>query len=335
MSVEEPLVLFPEDATPYTPVGSVTVPAPDLLRALAAVVHAAAVDEDRPILASVAIEPRDVSDALRVIASDNYRIAVCDVDADLGDAGDWRAAVPAALEDVKRLVAVLKSIPDIRSDDCGARAVLTLGTKELDGSSLRRLDAFVSDETPIARLPLRVVDGLYPDVSSVFPTSPAPVGAFNAQFLADAAKAAGSADPDGVGIVRQAQGAKGADGPFVFTSGRFTEVVMPVKVTSAALAEPEPIGRRIVESMTGALERAGDPDAHDAAAEAARRLLSPVDGTEVTVTVNGQTFGARREVDPETGEILDVDNNEWVASARGQAALERYARRRKDPAVQP
>ena len=33
MTATDDLVLFPEDTTPYVPVGSITVEAPDLLRA--------------------------------------------------------------------------------------------------------------------------------------------------------------------------------------------------------------------------------------------------------------------------------------------------------------
>jgi hypothetical protein len=236
---DQPLVLFPEDTTPYLPVGSITIPAQDLLRALVAVIHAAATDDERPILASVAIQPRETADAVRLIASDNYRIAMCDVDAELDEAGDWRGTVPAAVEDVKRLVAVLKSIPDIRTDDCTARVVLTLGVKDLDGASPRRLDAFVNDETPIARLPLRVIDGQYPNVAAIFPAAPEHIATFNPQYLSDAAKFGGAADPDGGGLIRQARSGQGTDGPFVFLSGRFTEIVMPVKATPARRVDPE------------------------------------------------------------------------------------------------
>jgi hypothetical protein len=234
---DEPLVLFPEDATPYLPVGSITIPAQDLLRALVAVIHAAATDDARPILAAVAIQPRETADAVRLIASDNYRIAMCDVDAELEEAGDWRGTVPAAVEDVKRLVAVLKSVPDIRTDECTARVVLTLGVKGLDGASPRRLDAFVNDETPIARLPLRVIDGLYPNTALLIPAAPEHIATFNPQYLSEAAKFGGAADPDGGGLISQAWSGKGSDGPFVFLSGRFTEIVMPVK--AARRVDPE------------------------------------------------------------------------------------------------
>lgn len=249
MTDEQPLVLFPEDTTPYLPVGSITIPAPDLLRALVAVIHAASTDPDgRPILAAVAIQPRETADAVRFIASDNYRIAMCDVDAELEETGDWRGTVPAAVEDVKRLVAVLQSIPDIRGEDCTARVVLTLGTKDLDGASPRRLDAFVDDETPIARLPLRVIDGLYPNTALLIPTAPEHIATFNPQYLSDAAKFGGAADPDGGGLIRQARSG-GENGTFVFVSGRFTEIVMPVKVLSG---EPRRVDPETGEILGGA-----------------------------------------------------------------------------------
>ena len=347
---DEPLVLFPEDTTPYLPVGSITIAAPDLLRALVAVVHAAATDDERPILAAVAIQPRETADAVRLIASDNYRIAMCDVDAELEAVEDWHATVPAAVEDVRRLVAVLKSIPDIRTDECAARVVLTLGRRDTEsamGAPLR-LDALVDDETPIARLPLRVIDGLYPNTAVLIPAAPEHLATFSSQYLSEAAKFGGAADPDGGGLIRQAR--SGADGPFVFASGRYLEIVMPVKTASTgnqvagAVAErisSDSIGDRVAEAIADTLGRVDDPDAHDAAVEAARRLLSPIDGTSVSVTYRGRTIaGPGREVDPETGEILGSDPDERLheievrpdhlrvlASDEGQAALRDAARK--------
>jgi hypothetical protein len=301
MTTEPELVLFPEDETPYAPVGSITVPAPDLLRALVAVIHAAGTDDDRPILKCVAIEPRDTADAVRFVASDNYRIAMCEVDAELDEAGDWRGTIPAAIDDVKRLVAVLKSIPDVKTDGCTAHVVLTLGVKDPDSAgSPRRLDAFVDDDTPIARLPLRVIDGLYPDYALLIPAAPEHIGAFNAQFLSEAAKFGGGAEPGGV--IRQAR-SDGATGPFVLRNGRFTEIVMPVKTgeehpAPARTVDPE----RVVEAMMTALE--------DPASQAARALRDGTrDGTDVTVTAHGRSvhLSGGRIVDPETGEILDPD----------------------------
>lgn len=239
LPIEPELVLFPEDTTPYTPVGSVTIPAPDLLRALVAVIHAAATGDnadDRPILASVAIEPREAADAVRFVAADNYRIAMCEVDASLDEAGEWREAVPAAVEDVKRLIAVLKSIPDLKADSCTARVVLTLGVR--DTYSPRRLDAFVDDDTPIARLPLRLIDGEFPNYSLVMPRDLEHIGAFNAQYLSEAAKFGGAFDPEAGGVIRQSRSDKGATGPFVFLSARYTEIVMPVKTGEEEPAAP-------------------------------------------------------------------------------------------------
>jgi hypothetical protein len=232
---------------PYVPVGSITVEARDLLSALVAVIHAAGADDDRPILVSVAIQPRETADAVRLVASDNYRIAMCDIDAELDEAGDWRGTVPAAAEDIKRLIAVLKSIPDVKTDSCTARVVLTLGRQntgsEIDGP--RRLDAFVDDETPIARLPLRVLDGLYPNVAVLIPADPEYVGTFNGQFLSEAAKFGGAFEPGG--IIRQARSTSGATGSFVFTNGRFTEIVMPVRTVEVRPSAPA----RTVDRETG------------------------------------------------------------------------------------
>jgi len=302
MSAEPELVLFPEDDTPYDPVGSITVPARDLLRALVAVVHAASTDDDRPILASVAIQPREAADAVRLVATDNYRIAMCEVDADLDDAGDWRGRVPAALEDVKRLIVVLKSIPDVKADTCSTRVVLTLGRQnlgsEVDGP--RRLDAFVDDDTPIARLPLRVIDGIYPDVGLVIPRDAEHVGAFTGKYLAEAARFAGEFGT--AGIVLQSRSDKGATGPFVFRSDRFTEIVMPVKTG-------EDLGRQVAEAMVDAAES-------DADITAPLRELAESMGTDITIEAHGRTATIHgRKVDTDTGEILpSSDVDAWTPS---------------------
>ena len=254
MTAAADLVLFPEDTTPYVPVGSITVAAPDLLRALVSVIHAASTDDTRPILASVAIDPR--AEAVRLVASDNYRIAMCDVDADVDAAGDWVGPVAAASEDVKRLVAVLKSIADVRDESCTARVVLTLGRKDtesLDGP--RRLDAFVDDDTPVARLPLRVLDGLYPNVSVIIPAAPEHVATFNGHYLSEAAKFGSAFEPGG--MIRQARSG-GTDGAFVFTNGRFIEVVMPVKADLVRPAAPSRVDlERVVTTADG---RKVDPE---------------------------------------------------------------------------
>lgn len=333
----EDLVLFPEDTTPYAPVGVITVGAPDLLRALAAVIHAASTDDARPILASVAIEPREVSETVRLVASDNYRIAMCQVDAETDAAGDWGAPVPAATEDVKRLVAVLKSIPDIRAEDCPARVVLTLGRRDSDYRSTR-LDAFIDAEgTPVARLPLRVIDGVYPDVMRVVPRAPEPVATFTGLYLSEAAKFAGAFGE--AGIVTQARSGT-AEGPFVFRAGAYTEVVMPVRTDAERPASPTHVADLVTAVVEATVDAAASgelgedvtvtrdvsrfaglvlPD--ESLDQAYARLERRGDFTEVIESDAGQLLlrelaqqreirrrtvrRGGRDVDPETGEILD------------------------------
>lgn len=314
MSTTEDLVLFPEDTTPYAPVGVVTIGAPDLLRALSAVIHAASTDDARPILASVAIEPRDVSETVRLVASDNYRIAMCQVDAETHETGAWTAPVPAATEDVKRLVAVLKSIPDIRAEDCAARVVLTLGRRDSDYRSTR-LDAFIDAEgTPVARLPLRVIDGVYPDVMSVVPRAPRRVAAFTGLYLSEAAKFAGAFSE--AGIVTQASSGT-SDGPFVFRAGEYTEVVMPVRIDTERPAAPSH-----VEDIAHAVGNA-------AADAAARGEL----GEGVTVTRNVDRFGGLVLPDESLEQALARiehrgDYAEVIGTEAGQRLLEELNRQR-------
>ena len=234
---EPELVLFPEEDVPYLPVGSITIAAPDLLRGLVAVIHAAATDHDHPILKSVAIRP-GVMAAVRLVATDNYRIAECELDATTDEEGDWTDAVPVAIEDAKRLVAVLKSLPSIKAESCVAEVTLSLGRMDTDGERPpRRLEAFVEELAPIARLKLRVIDGVYPDYAQIIPPDPGYVGAFNGMFLAEAAKFVGGFDPEASGIVRQFQSTAGPLGAFVFRSSRMTEIVMPVRTGEEAKLE--------------------------------------------------------------------------------------------------
>ena len=61
------------------------------------------------------------------------------------------------------------------------------------------------------------------------------------------AKFGGAFDPEAAGIIRQSRSDKGAAGPFVFLSSRYTEIVMPVKT-----GEEEPAASfRSVDPETG------------------------------------------------------------------------------------
>lgn len=81
----------------------ITVHAPDLLRAVKLVKHAAAKREDRPIIATILLEGD--ADGFRLVAADNYRIGIATVEA-LGDTADF-GRVPLPIGEVPVVEAVL------------------------------------------------------------------------------------------------------------------------------------------------------------------------------------------------------------------------------------
>jgi DNA polymerase-3 subunit beta len=126
-----------------------SVAASDLIQGLNQVVRAAANDDARPLLTGVLFTTED--GALRLIATDSYRLAVRDVPGVHGIGGDHDLLVPArALQELQRAAASLS--PD-------AEIGVTLTDAEI---------CFVVGSTSIAS---RLIDGNYPSVLQLIPAS--------------------------------------------------------------------------------------------------------------------------------------------------------------------
>ena len=126
-----------------------SVTATDLISGLNQVVRAAANDDARPLLTGVLFTTEN--DALRLIATDSYRLAVRDVPGVQGLGGPHDLLVPArALQELQRAASSL---------DDGAQIGVTLSDAEI---------SFVVGSTSIAS---RLIDGNYPSVLQLIPAS--------------------------------------------------------------------------------------------------------------------------------------------------------------------
>jgi DNA polymerase III beta subunit, central domain len=172
----------------------------EFLKALAAVAHAAARDEMRPILSSVLLEGTE--HGFYVVACDNYRIARHLV---VGtDAKDWPAVALRAWQ-----VPVLRAL--LRTTKHAVR--LAYDTEQ-------RAVVATTSEGIVARL--RVIDGVYPDYQKVFEmvrTAPRTIDVTN-RLLAEALSAA-----DGPTRVEIGQPLE----PIYVHTGWHEEIIMPLR----------------------------------------------------------------------------------------------------------
>lgn len=181
--------------------GRFTLVASELHDALARVQHAASTDDDRPTLATIALQRR--GDDLRLAASDTYRIALYTIDSAFDDDSPWGEAllpivsVPAALAFLK------------------ARAE--------EPVEVSRDDALVSLSIGSDRLDVELVDAPYPDVDAVFPKDPPYVASFGSEFLAGLVKGARK------GVVRLSLADPLAPAVFRAPASSFVELIMPVR----------------------------------------------------------------------------------------------------------
>ena len=126
-----------------------SVVALDLIQGINQVVRAAANDDARPLLTGVLFTTEN--DALRLIATDSYRLAVRDVPGVHGLGGNHDLLVPArALQELQRAAASLTA---------DAQIGVTLTDAEI---------CFVVGSTSIAS---RLIDGNYPSVLQLIPAS--------------------------------------------------------------------------------------------------------------------------------------------------------------------
>ena len=130
--------------------GAVTaVTALDLIQGLNQVVRAAANDDARPLLTGVLFTTE--TDALRLIATDSYRLAVRDVPSVRSIGGDHDFLVPArALQELQRAAAPLASDAEIGVTLTDAEICFVVGTTSISS---------------------RLIEGNYPSVLQLIPTS--------------------------------------------------------------------------------------------------------------------------------------------------------------------
>jgi DNA polymerase III sliding clamp (beta) subunit (PCNA family) len=206
------------------------VSAPRLKAGLDAVFHAVSSDFFRPVLAAVLFE--DAMASLRLVAADNYRVAIYDVPlAGGGDAkfGSRRVLLPRP--EVKVLRAVLSSLKSV------VRLSLVVGPP-----------LPVSGSTPTSKFRLRVdwgygvidlhlMEGTFPDYEKLMrPELAEPSVTLSGQYMAEAGKAFGKS------IVLVEIGPDPLS-PVIFRDGGpLTEIVMPVRPASY-----KPIGGTVDE----------------------------------------------------------------------------------------
>lgn len=123
-----------------------TVPAPELADALDAVRFAVSTDPELPMLGGVLFDVE--GEALRVVATDRYRMAVAHVGVDEPGGRAAQAIVPAPLADAMR--ALLSGAESVRLAVDGDRVTLETGDGQASGP---RLDHDFPDHRRLVQLP--------------------------------------------------------------------------------------------------------------------------------------------------------------------------------------
>lgn len=204
----------PEPTTEAPSGTGVTVSTIDLREGLAAIAHAVARDPARPILTTISIQRQ--RDGLRLVAADNYRLAIVAIPSHSGGSLTERdfpaqANLPAA--DAKVLRACLAG---------------------LKGEARVRVDAgeiTVSWGGGAARF--RLMDGTFPDVDPVLrPAAPRPTIVLAARYLGEAGMAFARRPGEGLGNL--AIEIAGPLDPVIIRGEPMTEIVMPIRVPGDA-----------------------------------------------------------------------------------------------------
>lgn len=135
---------FPRTAA--APSSAVTLPAAEVSEALRQVVRAASTDKDRPIITGVLLTAE--AGGLRLVATDSYRLAVCDLPGTSVLGTDQKVLVPSrALAELQRVL--------------GHGSELTLRLGERDATF----------EVGGTRLTTRLIEGEYPNYRNLIPPS--------------------------------------------------------------------------------------------------------------------------------------------------------------------
>lgn len=186
---------------------SVSCLSAELYRAINLVKHAVAQEPERPILTTILFEGD--ADGFRLVAADNYRIAIAELTEPDGDVADWgRVAIP--FTELKPLLTVLKA---------------ELGNVTLTFAAAKNRVQLSGKDWSIETV---VMDGTWPNYRAVLPERNGHGAvALNAKYLRDAFTSA-QASVTGIGLLWVSDPLK----PIEITakSVGYREIVMPVKV---------------------------------------------------------------------------------------------------------
>jgi DNA polymerase III sliding clamp (beta) subunit (PCNA family) len=196
------------------------------LRAFDAVEHAAARDESRPILTTILLDVDDKG--ARLVAADNYRIAVADLE-------------------VNENEGVTGRFPLVRADLALARKAMPKSVYEVAFAVEEHL-ASITVIWPGMLASVHVMDGTFPNYRQVIPAG-RPIVALNARYLGDLKRLAGNGEVPVV-TMRYTSPLE----PVSFEADGVREVVMPVR-TASAIAQ----GDRLAEPRQSVLVAIGDP----------------------------------------------------------------------------
>lgn len=128
---------------------STSVPAAELVEALRQVVRASSSDDARPLLTGVLFTNED--GILRLVATDSYRLALCDLEGRKAIAGDRDLLVPSrALTELQRISS--GAAPDVEIGVALSDTEVTFSVADTQVSS-------------------RLIDGAYPDYRQLIPAS--------------------------------------------------------------------------------------------------------------------------------------------------------------------
>lgn len=193
---------------------AITVHAPDLVRALKLVKHAAAKDEARPILATVLFEGD--AEGFRLVAADNYRIGI----ADLTVTGDREAfgRVPLPIRELPVVLAVLADWKE--------------------GVEVASADDRLTFTTKTRSLTVPAMTGMFPAYMSVVPAGERKDLGLNPAFLSDLGGATKNA------VARLRVGEWNVPLEVVVAELDYREFIMPVRLEgqgSGWSVEPEAV----------------------------------------------------------------------------------------------
>jgi DNA polymerase III subunit beta len=134
---------------PSTGATTTTLNAGELVEALRQVVRASSSDDARPLLTGVLFTSEE--ETLRLVATDSYRLALCDLPGRVAIAGDKDLLVPSrALSELQRLCGTLPDDTDVG---------VVLSETEV---------TFTAGQTTISS---RLIEGSYPDYKQLIPAS--------------------------------------------------------------------------------------------------------------------------------------------------------------------